>query len=124
MVMVEEEVGRQIPHTTYTQGESPSDIPADTMNVEPVEKITDLPAIMPGEWLKEEISEDKFLKDLVQKELLKRKWYESYREPHTSYESVTEKQLVERPAPPEDERTHTYVLVDVSGSMSGQGKDV
>jgi len=125
-IVVEKEEERVIEKTTYREGEKPSPIPADRMDLTTLEGPEQLPEILPGEWLVEEVAPDIFLKKLREQTLLRRQWRETTRTPVTSHETVKEKVLVEEPAPPEVQKQHACVLLDVSGSMveSYDGRNV
>lgn len=124
MVAVEETIEREIPRTTYLEGEDPSEVPADSLDVAQMSDLRQLPGIMSGQWLEEEINPDRFLEKAVTGQLLRRQWLRKTRTPVTSYETIEETILVEKPAPPEDEKRHAYVLLDVSGSMAEYGKEI
>ncbi len=123
-IKVERLVEEQIQHTSYIEGEEISRTPADSMDVGQIQNPTDLPEILPAQWVEAEVAPDYFVKKLLEKRLLKRVWIEKTRKPVISFETVQKKKMVEEPAPPEDEKRFAYVLLDKSGSMNRGGKQI
>lgn len=125
-ILVEREVERVIEKTAYRESEKPSAVPADRMDLTNLEAPEQLPQVLPGEWLIEDVAPETFLRKLRERTLLRREWREPTRTPITSHETIKEKVLVEEPAPPEIHKQHACVLLDISGSMieSEDGRNV
>ena len=120
-VLIERRVDRVIEHTSYRDDQVVSQTPANSMDIGFIDGLEDLPDIVPNQWLIEEVAPEVFYQRAINRELLKREWRETVRHAETTYETVTDRELVEVPAPPEDEKQHAYVLLDVSSSMRSSG---
>lgn len=122
MIRIKREVEKRVPKTRYKEGEKPTPLPADSMDIGTVKGPEDIPFALPTELLYMEEAPEEFARRYANRELLRTEWREPTRIPVTSYETIRQEEYVEVPAPPEEEKQHAYVLLDVSGSMDDEGK--
>lgn len=123
--LIEREVEKTREKTIYTEGEQEVDFPSDTMDIDTIDTVVEIPEILQTEWLQEEVNPELFYQKAVNQELLKPEWKEATRTPKISQETVKEKELVEVQAPPTTKKQHAYVLRDISSSTvsAGDGRD-
>lgn len=122
MIKVEREVEEVIEKTSYKDVHEVREIPADSMDVGQISEVNQLPSALPTELLAADIAPELFLKKLVDGELLRREWREPTKIPYTTQQTIKVKKIVEEPAPPEEEKQHAVVLLDISGSMQTEGR--
>lgn len=117
--LIEKEVQKERSKTTYTEGEREALNPTNTMDIDTISDLNQLPEIMPNEWLLEEVDSNLFLQKATEYALLRPIWTEVTRTPTVSTETVLEKELVEVQAPKTEKKQHAFVLRDISGSTFG-----